>query len=262
MDHTPSTTNDDISLDISIIITCPICLTDYQNSEVISGCSQKHYFCKTCFIQYLEHLISESKVTNIVCPQEECMETIEATFIELLVSAPFFEKYKNFQRLQDKTKITCPKHNCLILNMINSKEEFTMCECGTQICNKCQNYWHKDKTCLQAINEELGKFSKRKEIRICLNCNSIVTKITSCSSVTCSLCKDHWCWDCGERFLPGHWENCPKTLIPIHRKALKRLREKARRIISSSSCITFLFLFIILTIFVVCLLCAIIFYSG
>ena len=56
----PSTTNMNIMLDIPTILTCPICLTDYQTSEIISGCSQKHHFCKAYFDQHLEHLISES----------------------------------------------------------------------------------------------------------------------------------------------------------------------------------------------------------
>ena len=60
----PGKTNEDIILDIPAIFTCPICLTDYQVSEIISGCSKKHNFCKACFTQYLEHLISESKVKN------------------------------------------------------------------------------------------------------------------------------------------------------------------------------------------------------
>ena len=239
--QSPSKTNADIILDIPTLLTCPICLTDYQTPEIISGCSQKHHFCKTCFTQYLEHRISESQVIKIVCPQDGCMENIEAIIIEQLVSVSFFEKYKNYQRFQDKTKITCPKHNCSIINLINSKEEFTVCECGTQICNKCQNYWHKDKTCLQAINGELGKFSKKEEIRLCMNCNSIVTKIEGCSLMTCSVCKGHWCWDCGEQALPRHWENCPKTLIPIHRRAFQRLREKLRRVVPSvTMCLFFL----------------------
>ena len=227
MNHTPSTTNDDISLDISIIITCPICLTDYQTSEVISGCSQKHYFCKACFTQYLEHLISESQVTNITCPQYGCLETIEATFIELLVSAPLFEKYKTkLQRLQDKTQIKCPKPDCLISNMIDANKEFTVCQCGTQICNKCHNYWHKKENSLQDITEESGEFSKEIRTILCIKCNSIVTKIGGCPCMTCSVCKYDRCLDCGEQYLPGHWETCSKAWIPIEKTARQIFREK------------------------------------
>ena len=60
--------------------------------------------------------------------------------------------------------------------------------------------------------------------------------------MTCFVCKGHWCWDCGEQYLPGlpgHWETCPQTLIPIHIRALHRLREKFRRIMPK--CLFFLF---------------------
>jgi len=166
MNNTPSTTNDDISLDIATIITCPICLSNNQTSEVFSGCSQKHYFCKRCFTEYLKHLISESQVTNIVCPQGGCKEIIEGTIIKQLVSAPLFEKYNtNLQRLQgptSPTQIRCLKPNCLVSNTIDAKKEFTVCQCGAQICNNCRNIWHKDRICLQA-NQELGEYSKNNE---------------------------------------------------------------------------------------------------
>ena len=130
----PSTTNMDTIINIPTILICSICFSDYQTPEVISGCSQKHYFCKACFTQYLEHIISESKVLEIVCPQDGCVETIDAQFIESLISASLFEKYKiRLQSLQGKTQITCPKHNCLISNWIDAKKEFTVCECGTHM---------------------------------------------------------------------------------------------------------------------------------
>ena len=103
------------------------------------------------------------------------------------------------------------------------------------ICNKCGNYWHKDKTCLQAINEELGEFSNNNETKLCMNCKTIVTKNEGCPHITCSLCKYQWCWNCGEEYLPGHPENCRKTLVRIDttaRRRLKRSREKIRNIIS------------------------------
>ena len=211
----PATTKTDVILNIPTGRTCPICLTDYQTSEVISGCSQKHNFCKAYFTQYLEHLLSESKVANIVCPQDGCMETIKATLIEQLVSAHLFEKYKTqLQNLQDKTKLTCPKMNCQKRIKKARMRKFTVCKCGTQICNSCRNIWHKDKSCLQAINEELGEYSKNNETKLCMNCKSIVTKMEGCPHMSCPVCKYEWCWVCGRKFLPGHFVDCPKKWLP------------------------------------------------
>jgi len=227
--------NMDTILDILTILTCPICLTDYQTSEVIFSCSKKHHFCRTCFTQYLEHLISESQVIKIVCPQDGCMETIEVKYIEQLVSASLFEKYKtrlqSFQDNTNPTQIRCPKPNCLVSNMIDAKKEFTVCQCGVQICNNCRNIWHKDKNCLQAINEELGEFSKTNETRLCMNCKSIVTKMAGCSHMTCSVCKYNWCWVCGRKYLPGHFVNCPKKWRP-QRNAFHKFRDTFCSIIS------------------------------
>jgi len=222
---TPSKTNVNIILDIPTIFICSICLSDYQAPDIISGCSQKHHFCRACFTQYLEHIISESKVIEIVCPQDGCMETIDAQFIESLISAPLFEKYKTgLQNLQDKTQRTCQKPNCQKRIKISTQKEFTVCQCGTKICNNCGNYWHKDKTCLQAINEELGEFSQNNEIRLCINCKAIVSKIEGCPRMTCSVCEYQWCWDCGEEYLPQHVAKCPKNLIRIRTTARQSLR--------------------------------------
>ena len=72
---------------------------------------------------------------------------------------------------------------------MTTKKKFPVCQCGTKVCNKCWNYWHKDKTCLQNINEELGEFSKENEIRFCMNCKAIVTKMEGCSHMSCPICK-------------------------------------------------------------------------
>jgi len=112
--------------------------------------------------------------------------------------------------------------------------KFTICKCGTKICNKCWNYWHKDKTCLQAIKEELGEFCNENEIRLCRTCKAIVTKTEGCPHMSCSICKSDWCWDCGGKYNPGHYENCPKNLIPIKGTTRQRLREVVHRITSST----------------------------
>jgi len=225
-----STTNADFILNIPSMFTCSICFTDYYRTpEITSSCSRNHNFCKACFTEYLEHLISESNAIKIVCPQDGCMETVEVTFIKQLVSTPLLEKYKiklqTLQNIPDPTQIICQKPNCKKTIKISRTKEFTICQCGTKICNKCQNYCHKDKTCLQAINEELGEFSKNNEIRLCTNCKVIVTKIEGCQHITCSVCKSDWCWDCGEQYLPGHPENCRKTFIPTKKTVCQRLKE-------------------------------------
>ena len=177
-------------------------------------------------------MISESKVTKIVCPQDGCVETIDAQFIELLISCSLFEKYKTRLRsLQDKAQIKCPKLNCLISNMIDAKKEFTVSVVLKYVIF-VGNYWHNDKTCLQAVNEELGEFSKNNETRLCKNCKPIVTKTEGCPHMTCPVCKYEWCWDCGEEYLSEHAANYPKVLIRIKITARQRLRAKVRNILS------------------------------
>ena len=121
--------------------------------------------------------------------------------------------------------------------------KFTICKCGTKICNKCWNYWHKDKTCLQAIKEELGEFCNENEIRLCRTCKAIVTKTEDCPNITCSVCKSHWCWDCGQKDEPFHSRNCPKTFIPITGTICERLIEVGRRLTTSSCVLICIFLF-------------------
>jgi len=41
----------------------------------------------------------------------------------------------------------------------------------------------------------------------------------------CSVCKDHWCWDCREQALPRHWESCRKTCITTKKTACQTLKE-------------------------------------
>lgn len=50
---------------------CNICYDD-KNIEEIFLIKCGHYFCKPCFVDYFEYLVSNGKVYSLKCPHEDC----------------------------------------------------------------------------------------------------------------------------------------------------------------------------------------------
>ena len=211
----PSLNNVDTVINIVQSAECPICLSEYPSPEILPVCNQKHSFCKSCINYYLERQISEFRADLIRCPQDQCTEILEEKFIREILSETQYQVYQTqLQKKRDKGKSYCPNSKCSKQYIPKKKSNKTTCECGTQICNKCGNTWHKGKTCAQAIRLELKEFSKENKVRFCLNCKIIVIRDYGCSHMTCSRCYYQWCWLCEKKYTRNHEFFCGRMVRP------------------------------------------------
>jgi len=207
---------------------CSICLTEYQKGDIINLCANQHHFCKTCLKQYLQNLINEFKIENMKCPQDGCRELFNKDLIQQILDEESFQKYeaKLLAKITNKNtdvKI-CPKPGCSVPYNVHKGSKFTTCECGTKICNNCNNFWHKGKNCLEALDLEFEAFSKQNEIKFCVMCKSLVTRVEGCSHITCPVCDYEWCWLCGREYSITHQKDCPKVWNPEPPKLVKSSR--------------------------------------
>jgi len=225
-----SLNNVDTILRIHADSECSICLAEYQKPNIISLCVNQHHFCKTCLVQYLQNLIAEFKIENIKCPQDGCTEVFSKELIQQILDEETFQKYEamlltKITNKNTSTKI-CPKPGCSVPYTVHKGSKHTVCECGTKICNNCGNFLHKGKNCLEALDLEFEAFSKLNEIKFCVMCKSLVTRVEGCSHITCPICDYEWCWLCGREYSITHQKDCPKTWSPEPPKLVKSSRAR------------------------------------
>jgi hypothetical protein len=214
--------------------TCSICFSEYTISETMQTCLTKHRFCKTCLELYLQSLIDNFKVYRISCPQADCQESLKEDQIQELLDEECFQKYQT--RLLTKLMNRdinikfCPKSGCSRAFSSIGNQQYTTCQCGTQICNICGSFFHEGKTCLNVIDSEFERFSKENEVRFCVMCKSLVQRVEGCSHITCPVCDYDWCWMCGREFTTTHQRRCPREWKPEPPKRVMRDNSKLNTI--------------------------------
>ena len=121
----------------------------------------------------------------------------------------------------------CPAPGCSRPFKPKNDAPYTVCKCGTKICNICCNPWHEGKTCLQAIDPSFELYTKENNVKFCVMCKTVVTRVGGCKKMTCPICDFQWCWDCGREFDTAHELTCPRHWSP---KPPSDIEDKERKI--------------------------------
>jgi len=195
---------------------CTICFTDYQYSEGISlSCS--HLFCKTCIVEYLKQEMESFNLLKIRCPQANCSTLLKDSEAKNILSPTLFEAYstKKMQKIRSKdfSLKYCPKPGCARV-YTPKNGDFTKCECGTIICNKCFHEKHDNKTCLEVAQQEMELLGLGTDIKKCMICKTVVDRYEGCPHITCPVCDFEWCWICGREWDAGHSGRCLRYWSP------------------------------------------------
>ena len=201
--------------------------------------SCRHVFCIDCIQYFIEKEISEKKIP-VFCPQidssikeeneenwneeintniagrKRCGVVINPETIKKIVSKEYYEKFINFQFkifLEKNPEIIrpCPNKKCdhvyIVEDFINLKEKITCPSCKTNICKRCNKFFHEQNNCenynYKLSNEEdedkdFIKYIKQHNVKKCPNCKSQIEKNDGCNHMTCQNCKHEFCFDCGK----------------------------------------------------------------
>eukprot|EP01126_Amoeba_proteus_P062070 TRINITY_DN8392_c0_g1_i1.p1 TRINITY_DN8392_c0_g1~~TRINITY_DN8392_c0_g1_i1.p1 ORF type:complete len:319 (-),score=77.25 TRINITY_DN8392_c0_g1_i1:56-1012(-) len=204
----------------SKVFECPVCMDSIGAGEgyVIPGC--EHTYCKNCLCGYLTDKISEAAVIDIACVDPSCTTLFTYQDVKNLVSKEMFAKFEDFSLMaalkKDPDMRWCPNPkgcgNAILGDPSTTK---VLCDqCQYQFCFLCNEEWHTG-TCddYQKWKEENGKvdvaFSRwaRENSKPCPKCKSRTEKNTGCNHMTCASCQYDWCWLCGGKCGPGHFDS-------------------------------------------------------
>jgi len=177
-----------------------------------------HVFCEDCLINYLKFEITTGKVSSIKCPLEVCLLPITESYITNILeprSQSILIKYRkfkvDFEVLSDPNKKWCIRANCNTWLLKNPLSNHLICpKCNQEFCFLCNNAWHENKSCEEAIDEDYLKYEAEVMVKHCPKCDWKIEKNEGCNHMHCR-CGHHFCWLCLGDYENGYCVNkCPK----------------------------------------------------
>jgi len=195
---------------------CAICFSNVEGELTLKDC--QHSFCKDCLQEYLKTEISSMNVLKIKCPDQTCPCILNSSSLEELLDSSDFERYqklflqKTAKRTQD---IICPQPGCSKIILPVKDSTSTKCGCGSIICNLCGSLEHQGKSCIAAVDPEFEAYAAANNLKMCLMCKTVISRVEGCLHITCSVCDYDWCWLCGREYNDLHEAKCPRTWSPL-----------------------------------------------
>ena len=199
-------------------IKCGICEEEIDYSEknkIILPC--KHYFCISCWFDYLKEKINNANVYKINCMEHECDYSLTENFVKSIIGqdTQLLQKYDKFltrrKLMESNKKIKfCPFPDCDGYGeKKNKKEKIVKCNFGHEFCFDCGNKLHPNQKCSDVIDKDFERWKAGRIVKRCPHCKFWTEKNEGCNHMTCIQCKFQWCWLCQKECLLGHYSSGP-----------------------------------------------------
>jgi len=162
--------------------------------------------CSTCMEAYISVGLVDKLSLDFRCPLN-CNKIMADKFIRGVTQKDTFEVYSRRKILRtNKNSSQCPK-----CEKIHTEPGLIDCECGQFYCNQHSTAHSKDISCQQYErslasdkNTTLTRQDIKNTCKECPLCKHSIYRIEGCPDMTCSMCRHHFCFEC------GHMTTCPK----------------------------------------------------
>ncbi|XP_041375612.1 E3 ubiquitin-protein ligase RNF14-like [Gigantopelta aegis] len=217
------------------VFTCNVCFMEKPGSQCIQFATCDHVYCKKCMTDYFIVQIQDGNVGSLTCPDHECDSQALPSQVKDLVSVKLFTRYDDLllktslDLMKDVTY--CPRPICQVPVIFDHDSSIASCSaCHYVFCVHCKLVYHGlspckikadelsklreeyqnaspeeklflekrygKRTIQQAVeesftNEWLNQFSKQ-----CPSCGAHIQKIDGCNKMTCTKCRNYFCWIC------------------------------------------------------------------
>lgn len=210
IDSTDDGNSSSIKRTIFICLLCEDEISEKEKDENTLKCN--HLFCSECYLNYLKDKIIENKVSKITCMQNKCPQILDDDFIinHLQNDERLIKKYKKFKSRNDLYSQPdvkfCPVKDCESYARKKGDNKYVTCLNGHNFCFNCSKPWHEKKKCSDEIDKDFNKWKKNKIVKRCPKCRMWTEKNHGCNHMTCAECHHQWCWICGRKYRPGHYD--------------------------------------------------------
>ncbi|KAM4039122.1 E3 ubiquitin-protein ligase RNF14-like [Anomaloglossus baeobatrachus] len=215
------------------LFLCDICFMEKLGSECTHFKDCQHVYCNTCLKDYFEIQIKEGQVHALNCPEPKCTSTATPAQVKNLVEEELFCRYDRLL-LQSGLDLMadiffCPRPDCQTPVMLEPGDKMGICTmCQYAFCVYCKKSFHgitgctanaeklaelikehqaadkKGKRLLEKRFEQLKKVVENiknmewigENAKPCPACKAPIQKIDGCNKMTCTGCKQKFCWTC------------------------------------------------------------------
>ncbi|KAM8971945.1 E3 ubiquitin-protein ligase RNF14 [Pelodytes ibericus] len=214
---------------------CNICFSEKLGSECTCFKDCHHVYCNTCLKDYFEIQIKDGQVHSLNCPEPKCSSIPTPAQVKDLVGEELFSRYDRllWQYSLDLMPdvVYCPRPSCHTPVLQEPGGTMGICtSCRYAFCTLCKMTYHGASPCKVTAEklillrneylsaDEVGKrflekrYGKRviqkaveemeskdwleKNSKCCPRCGTPIQKIDGCNKMTCTGCKQYFCWLC------------------------------------------------------------------
>ncbi|KAM9311593.1 E3 ubiquitin-protein ligase RNF14 [Gastrophryne carolinensis] len=214
---------------------CNICFCEKLGSECTYFKDCSHVYCNGCLKDYFEIQIRDGQVHALNCPDHKCPSVAAPTQVKELVGEQLFSRYdrlllKSTLDLMSDV-VYCPRPSCQTPVMQEPGGTMGICSsCQYAFCTLCSKTYHGVSSCkvtseklsllrddyltadeegkrflekrygkrvLQKAVEELESMEwLEQNSKSCPRCGTFIQKIDGCNKMTCTGCRQYFCWLC------------------------------------------------------------------
>ncbi|MBN3302497.1 RNF14 ligase, partial [Amia calva] len=215
--------------------SCGICFLEKMGSECLCFKECRHVYCKACLTDYFQIQIRDGNVQCLNCPEPECNSVAMPSQVKNLVGEELFARYDRLL-LQSSLDLMadivyCPRKMCGSAVMVEPDTTMGICPtCQYAFCSLCKHGYHGLSPCKATAQElcslrdeylEAGEVEKRfleqrygkrviqkaveesfsqewleQNSKCCPRCSTHIQKDHGCNKMTCTSCKQYFCWLC------------------------------------------------------------------
>ncbi|XP_075712670.1 E3 ubiquitin-protein ligase RNF14-like isoform X3 [Rhinoderma darwinii] len=214
---------------------CNICFMEKLGGECTHFKDCQHVYCNNCLTDYFEIQIKDGQVHALNCPEPKCTSVATPAQVKDLVGEQLFSRYDRLL-LQSSLDLMadvvyCPRPSCQTPVMQEPGGTMAICSvCQYAFCILCKMTFHGVSPCKVTSEklislrgeylaaDEAGKkflekrYGKRiiqkaveemesmdwleQNSKCCPRCGTHIQKIDGCNKMTCTGCKQYFCWLC------------------------------------------------------------------
>ncbi|XP_034149119.1 E3 ubiquitin-protein ligase RNF14 isoform X2 [Esox lucius] len=214
---------------------CGICFMEKLGLACLCFKECQHVYCKACMTEYFQIQIRDGNVQCLNCPQPKCSSLATPSQVKLLVGEELFARYDRLL-LQSSLDLMadvvyCPRQSCCQAVMVEPDTTMGICPaCQYAFCTLCKRGYHGLSHCKVTADELRGlrdeyisasaegkkfmekRFGKRviqraveesfsrdwlsENCKGCPRCGTNIQKVDGCNKMTCTSCKQYFCWLC------------------------------------------------------------------
>ncbi|XP_008331071.1 E3 ubiquitin-protein ligase RNF14 [Cynoglossus semilaevis] len=219
----------------SKVFCCGICFVEKLGSSCLCFKECQHVYCKACMTEYFQIQIRDGNVQCLNCPEPKCTSVATPLQVKELVNDELFARYDRLL-LQSSLDLMadvvyCPRLTCGTPVMVEPDTTMGICAaCQYAFCTLCKLGYHGVSPCKisadelrhlrddylsataqeqkfmeqrfgkrviqKAVEESFSRDWLEENCKSCPRCGTNIQKVDGCNKMTCTTCKQYFCWLC------------------------------------------------------------------